>query len=276
MTRKLKRINLALDDALEKIVTEHEEAPRVQNVQHHNDFIDILLSVMQQPMDLHDHQNHHTINRVNLKAIVLDMVAGAFETSGVVIEWALSELMRHPRVMTNLQHELHNIVGMNRMVEEADLPNLSYLDMVIKETLRLYPVGPLLIPRESMEDVTINGYHIKKKSRIIVNVWAIGRDPKVWSDNAHMFYPERFVGSNVDLRGHDFQLLPFGAGRRGCPGFQLGLTTVKLVVAQLMHCFNWELPCGMTPDDVDMNEKFGLSMPRAKHLLALPTYRMHN
>lgn len=144
--------------------------------------------------------------------------------------------------------------------------------MVIKETLRLHPVAPLLLPRVSMEDITVNGYYIRNKSRVIVNVWAIGRDPKIWSDNVEAFHPERFVNSNVDLRGKDFQLIPFGSGRRGCPGMQLGLITVKLVIAQLMHCFNWELPRGVSPDELDMAENFGLLIPRATHLLALPSY----
>ncbi|XP_028792309.1 cytochrome P450 CYP736A12-like [Neltuma alba] len=274
LTRKLKRNNKALEDVLDKIVMEHENTSKGQNLQHHNDFIHILLSLMHQPVDLQDDQDH-VIDKANIKAILSDMVGGATDTSIVVIEWALSELLRHPRVMKNLQNELQNVVGMTRMVEESDLAKLSYLDMVIKETLRLYPVAPLLVPRESMEDVTINGCYIRKKTRVIVNVWAIGRDPKVWSENAHMFHPERFVDSNIDVRGHDFQLLPFGSGRRGCPGMNLGMTSVKFVLAQLVHCFSWELPYGMSPSDLDMNEEFGLSIPRAKHLLAVPTYRLH-
>jgi len=115
---------------------------------------------------------------------------------------------------------------------------------------------------------------IKKRSRIIVNACAIGRDPKVWSDNVEVFYLERFANSNVDMRGYDFRLLPFGSGHRGCPGIHLGLTTVKIVLAQLVHCFNWELPLGMSPDDLDMTEKFGLTIPRSNHLLVVPTYRL--
>ncbi|WVY90163.1 hypothetical protein V8G54_035677 [Vigna mungo] len=130
------------------------------------------------------------------------------------------------------------------------------------KTLRLYPVAPLLVPRECREDVTIDGYYIKKKSRVIVNAWALGRDSKGFSN------------SNVDIKGFDFRLIPFGSGRRGCPRIHLGLTTAKIVLAQLVHCFNWELPLGMSPDELDMTEKFGLTMPRSKHLLAAPTYRL--
>ena len=146
--------------------------------------------------------------------------------------------------------------------------------MVVKESLRLHPIGPLLVPHESMEDIEVNGYYVSKKSRIIINFWAIGRDPCVWSNNVKEFYPERFINSNIDLKGRNFQLIPFGSGRRGCPGMHLGLTTVKYVLAQLLHCFHWVLPSGMLPNDLDMSEKFGLSMRRAKHLSAMPTYRL--
>ncbi|XP_058732331.1 cytochrome P450 CYP736A12-like [Vicia villosa] len=268
--KRYKRTHKELDQVLEKIVKEHEESSDVQNGgQKHKDFIDILLS----RIDPSGEQNNG-VDRTNIKAIVLDMIAGAFETSATVVEWALSELMRHPRVMKHLQQELDNVVGVNKMVEEKDLSKLSYLDIVIMETLRLYPAGPL-VPRVSTEDAVVDGYFLEKKSRIIVNLWAIGRDSKIWSDNAEEFYPERFVDKNLDYRGNDFQFIPFGFGRRGCPGINLGLITVKLVVAQLVHCFSWELPSNMTPNDLDMTEKFGLSIPRAKHLLAVPNYRLH-
>jgi cytochrome P450 len=181
--------------------------------------------------------------------------------------------MKHPRVMKKVQKELEDVVGLERMVEESDLDSLEYLDMVLKETFRLHPIAPLLLPHLAMEDCTVNGFHKPQNSRVIINVWAIGRDPSVWSD-AEKFFPERFVGSNIDVQGHDFQLIPFGSGRRGCPGMQLGLTVVRLVVAQLVHCFDWELPDNMLSTELDMTEEFGLSIPRAKHLLAFPTYRL--
>ncbi|XP_057447085.1 cytochrome P450 CYP736A12-like [Lotus japonicus] len=259
--RQLKKISKAFDQAVEYIIKDHEVS--YDSGHHDMDFVDILLS----------HMNQH-IDRTNIKAIIFDMIVGAYDTSVTLIEWAMSELLRNPRVMKKLQDELMNVVGRNRQVEEADLVELNYLNMVVKETFRLYPVGPLLIPRESQEDVTISGYFIPKKTRVLINVWAIGRDPKVWSENAEVFYPERFVNSDVDVRGQDFQLIPFGSGRRGCPGVQLGLTTIGLVLAQLVHCFNWELPLGMSPDELDMTEIFGLSIPRSKHLLAVPTYRL--
>lgn len=196
------------------------------------------------------------------------------DTSSTAIDWILSELLRNPRVMKKVQEELEQVVGMDRMVEESDLESLKYLDMVIKEAFRLHPVAPLLLPHESIQDCTIDGFFIPKKSRVVVNVWAIGRDPKVWTD-VETFLPERFVGNHIDYRGRDFELIPFGSGRRGCPGMQLGITVVRLVVAQLVHCFNWELPDGMQPSELDMTEEFGLVTARAKHLMAIPTCRLH-
>ncbi|PQQ08768.1 cytochrome P450 CYP736A12 [Prunus yedoensis var. nudiflora] len=136
------------------------------------------------------------------------------------IEWVLSELMRHPQVMKKVQKELE----------------------------MLHPVAPLLIPHAANEDCTVNGFHIQKASRVIINVWAIGRDPRAWTD-AEKFIPESFVGSNIDVRGNHFELMPFGSGRRRCPGIQLGLTVVQLMVAQLVHCFDWEHPNSMLPND---------------------------
>lgn len=227
-------------------------------------------------------QNHGNINisRDNIKALALDLLVASYETSTVSIEWALSELLRNPRVMKNLQHELENVVGMDRMVEESDLPKLKYLNMIIMEILRLYP-GGIFIPRESTKDVVVDGYFIEKKSRVMVNLWAIGRDSKTWSENvdADVFYPERFLKDDVDLdmllQGNDFRVIAFGSGRRKCPGMQMGMSMIRLVLAQLVHCFDWELPYGISPCELDMTETFGLSMPRSKHLLAVPTQRIH-
>ncbi|KAA3456030.1 Cytochrome P450 superfamily protein [Gossypium australe] len=263
------------DNFLEEIINEHQQ-DKHKGQKKHRDFVDVMLSHLDQPMNPNDESQLHIIDRTNIKAIILDMITGALDTSTVAIEWAFSEILKHPRVKTHLQKELEGVVGMTRMVEEADLPKLTYLDMVLKESLRLHPVAPLLMPRESLEDITINEYHIPKKSRILINTWAIGRDSNVWSDNANDFFPERFVNSNIDIRGHNFQLIPFGSGRRGCPGMQMGLTNVRLVLAQLVHCFEWELPDGMLPSDLSMSEKFGLTAPRAKHLLAMPVYRLQD
>ncbi|KAG2711777.1 hypothetical protein I3760_04G092900 [Carya illinoinensis] len=265
LTRRMKAVNKIFDKFLEKIIDAHVQSKDLNKIK---DFVDIMLRFM----GCEDSEYH--VERSNIKAIILDMLAGSMDTTATTIEWAISEVIKHPRVMKKLQKELEDVVGLERMVEESDLDRLEYLDMVVKETMRLHPAGPLLIPHEATEDITIEGFHIPKKSRLIVNAWAIGQDPSVWTD-AEKFFPERFVGSNIDLRGRDFQLLPFGSGRRGCPGLQLGLTAVRFVVAQLVHCFDWELPNNMLPTELDMTEEFGLTVPRAKHLLAIPRRRLH-
>ncbi|MBA0767112.1 hypothetical protein Gotri_016062 [Gossypium trilobum] len=235
-----------------------------------DDFVGTLLKELNQPMN----NDGDIMDRNSIKAITIDMMVGALDTSAATLEWALSELLRHPRVLLKLQQELESIVGNKRMVEENDLPKLEYLDMVVKEIFRLHPVAPLLVPRESVEDIIIDGCYIPKQSRVLVNIWAMGRDPNTWSNNAEEFFPERFIDSNIDLHGHDFELIPFGAGRRLCPGKKLGLITVKLILAQLVHCFNWELPSEMSPNELDMTENFGVSLPRKINLCVKPTYRM--
>jgi cytochrome P450 len=254
------------------IISEHEQAINVHK-NRHEDFVDILLSIMHQSIDQENEQNVF-IDRTNVKAILLDMIVAAIDTSATTIEWILSELLRHPRVMKILQDEIQNVVGNKRMVEEKDLRKLNYLDMVIDETLRLYPAAPLLVPRESRESITIDGYFIKEKTRVIVNAWAMGRDHNVWSENAEEFYPERFIDKKINYFGQEFESIPFGSGRRSCPGYKLGLITIKLVVAQLVHCFNWQLPYNINPSDLNMEEKFGLTIPRAQQLQAIPSYRL--
>ncbi|XP_045789141.1 cytochrome P450 CYP736A12-like [Trifolium pratense] len=271
--RRCKKAWKQLDEFLEYIIKEHEN-PSIEEQKGHNnkDFVDILLSLMNQPIDFKDKK--YDIDRTNIKALIMDMISAAIDTTAVATNWALSLLLKHPNAMKKLQHELENVVGMNRQVEESDLANLPYLSMVMKETLRLFPVGPLGAPHVCLQDVVVDGYYIKKNTTVLINLWTIGRDTKVWSDNAEMFCPERFKDSNVDLRGHNFQLIPFSSGRRSCPGMEMGLTSSKLVVAQLMHCFDWELPYGMSPDNLDMSEKFELTIPKSQPLLAVPTFRL--
>ncbi|KAG4164536.1 hypothetical protein ERO13_A13G022750v2 [Gossypium hirsutum] len=248
--RRLKRTSNGLHAIIDKMIDEHLQGTNAKEQKPYTDFFHVMVSLLNTPINPNDEEQRYFIGRENIKAIMVDMAS-----------------------MVVLQQELERIVGRHRMVEESDLPKLTYLDMVIKESLRLHPVAPFLLSRESTEDITINGYFIPKKSRILVNIWSIGRDHKVWSNNAEEFFPERFKDSNIDVRGHDFQLIPFGSGRRGCPGMQLGLTTMRLIIAQLVHCFDWELPDRMLPNELDMTAKIGLTFPRANHLLANPTYR---
>ncbi|KAL8134969.1 cytochrome P450 CYP736A12-like [Apium graveolens] len=272
LVRKTKVTGKALDKILEAIIDEHEQEANEGYEKPNKDFVDVLLSLKSNPPSIHE-QLAKNIDRSNIKAIILDIIFGSVETSITAIEWIMAELLRHRRVMKLVQEEIRNVIGDSEFIEESHLSKLDYLHMVVKESMRLHPIIPLLIPHESMEDIVVDGYYIKKKSRIIINSWGLGHDPKNWSENVEEFIPERFLDSNIDLRGKNFELIPFGSGRRGCPGMYLGLTNVKLVVAQLVHSFDWELPYGMSPDELNMDEIFGLSLPRAKHLLAIPKIR---
>jgi flavonoid 3'-monooxygenase len=203
-------------------------------------------------------------------------VAGT-ETTSVTIEWAIAELLRNQKILTKVQQELETVVGLDRNVKDEDLPKLPYLQAVVKETFRLHPSTPLSLPRIASESCEVFGYHIPKGSTLLVNVWAIARDPGKWADPL-MFNPERFLpgGENcdVDVKGNDFEVIPFGAGRRICAGLNLGIRMVQLQIATLVHSFNWELENGLNAKDINMDEAFGLGIMRAVPLLVHPKPRL--
>ncbi|WOG93860.1 hypothetical protein DCAR_0313147 [Daucus carota subsp. sativus] len=263
-----------MDKILDTFITEHEEAAGTTRPKGYEpDFVDILLSVF----DKHEENRGDSIDvidRDSVKAILVDMIVAGIDTSRTTIEWIMTELLRHPRILKKLQQEIKIVVGDADIVEDKHLSKLEYLDMVIKEDFRLHSTVPLLIPRESMEDIVMDGYFIPKKSRILINCWAIGRDPAVWSENVLEFIPERFADKKIELKGHDYELLAFGSGRRVCPGMNLGLLKVRQIVAQLVHSFDFELPNKMLASELDMDEKFGLALPRDNHLCLLPTVRI--
>lgn len=191
------------------------------------------------------------------------------------MEWALSELLKRPKIFEKATEELDRVIGKDRWVEEKDVQNLPYVEAIMKETMRMHPVAPMLVPRMSREDCTIDGYDIPAGTRALVNIWTIGRDPEIW-DSPDQFCPERFLGKSIDVKGHDFELLPFGSGRRMCPGYSLGLKVIQLTLANLLHGFKWSLPDPMTEDDLSMEEIFGLSTPRKFPLEAVVEPRLPN
>lgn len=201
-----------------------------------------------------------------------DIAAGGTDTTYTVLEWAMTELLKDPRAMKEVQSEMRKIANGRKsyIFEPDDFEKMAYLKAVIKETLRLHPPIPLLIPRSAREDVKFMGYDIAAGTMVITNAFAIGRDPASW-DEPDEFRPERFLNSCIDFRGHDFQLLPFGAGRRGCPGLSFAMATNEFVLATLLHNFDWKLPDGTKGEDVDMNECTGLTIHRKVPLLAVAT-----
>lgn len=191
------------------------------------------------------------------------------ETTSSTIEWALTELLCNRECLVKVKAELGAVVGAAREVEESDIDKLPYLQGVVKETLRLHPPIPLLVPRRAIQDTEFMGYHIPKDTQVFVNAWAIGRDPDVWVEPL-VFKPERFCGSTTDYRGQHYELIPFGAGRRMCAGVPLAHRVLHLVLGSLLHRFDWELDSHVTPSTMDMKDRLGITMRKHEPLLAVP------
>ncbi|WOL00089.1 hypothetical protein Cni_G08802 [Canna indica] len=282
INQRLKAARGALDRFIDKIIDEHMANPKKANAKD-SDMVDDMLAFLEdgsgdrrQLRGGEDLQGSFSLTRNNIKAIIMDVMFGGTETVASAIEWAMAELMKSPDDMRRVQEELAAAVGLDRKVNESDLEKLHFLKCVIKETLRLHPPIPLLL-HETAADCEVNGYFVPARSRVMINVWAIGHNKSAWKD-ADEFRPARFApggeAADLDFKGNYFEFLPFGSGRRSCPGMQLGLHGLELAVAQLAHCFTWALPDGMKPSELDMGDVFGLTAPRAVRLVAVPTPRL--
>lgn len=180
----------------------------------------------------------------------------------------MAELLHNPDKMARAKQELIEKIGSGSSVKEQDILQLPYLDALIKETMRLHPTAPLLLPHRGETDVELWGYIIPKHTQVFVNTWSITRDTAYWKEPT-MFRPERFLNSDIDFRGRDLSFIPFGAGRRICPGVPLGVRMVNLLLATLAHNFDWKLPNCMTPRKMDMKDKFGITLQKAESLAAI-------
>lgn len=198
-----------------------------------------------------------------------DMFTGGSDTAATLINWTMAEMLKDTRVLKKAQAEVREGINRRGKIDEATFEEFSYLKAVIKESLRLHPSVPLLLPRENREAVVINGYDIPVKSRVIVNAWAIGKDPKYWTE-PDKFYPERFMDSLIDYKGSNFEYIPFGAGKRICPGMNYGLANTEQVLALLLYHFDWKLPNGMKNEELEMTEEFGITMSRKGDLYLIP------
>lgn len=199
-----------------------------------------------------------------------DIFVAGGDTSSTTVEWAISEMLRNPTTMEKAQEEVRAVFSKKGKVEETGLEELKYMKSVIKETLRIHPPAPLLLPRESRERCELNGFTIPSKTRVIVNAWAMGRDPDHWNE-PDKFIPERFLGTSVDYKGKNFEFIPFGAGRRICPGISLGLANMELLLAEMLYHFDWKLPHGVRPEELGMTEIFvGIVARRKKELYVTP------
>ncbi|KAL0326520.1 UNVERIFIED_CONTAM: Flavonoid 3'-monooxygenase [Sesamum angustifolium] len=230
------------------------------------------LDFLQMLMELSEKQDVKTeIGKTQIKGLITDVILGGTDTSSTVIEWVMDEFMHNPEVIENAYKELNEVVGLNNIVEEFHIPNLVYLDAVIKETLRRHPIGPLL-PRIPSQSCIVGGYSIPKDSTVIVNIWSTQRDPLAW-DNPSEFMPERFLGNSGkwNFSGNDFNYIPFGSGRRICAGVPLAERMLRYVLASLLHSFDWQLPKG---EIVDREDIFGIVTKRRTPLVAIPSPRL--
>ncbi|KAM1276947.1 hypothetical protein ACFX13_030104 [Malus domestica] len=237
---------------------EHKQRRAKGDAKGEQDFMDAMLSVLD-GADLGGFDADTIV-----KATSLTVIAGGNDTTMVTMTWAISLLLNHPHAMKKALNELDTKIGGQRVVSEEDLSNLVYIQAIVKETLRLYPAGPLSGPRVFEEDCTIAGYHIRKGTRFIPNLWKIQVDPKNWSEPLE-FKPERFLTTHkdVDLKGQHFQFIPFGSGRRSCPGMAFGLQLVQYTLASFLHAFEISNPSSAP---IDMTESFGLTNVKATPL----------
>ncbi|KAM7269981.1 hypothetical protein ACFE04_029195 [Oxalis oulophora] len=251
------------DRLIEKILKEHEDKPS-----ENHDLLDILLETYNDPTA------EMRLTRNDIKSFLLDLFLAGTDTSSGAMQWAMAHLINSPKSFKKLREEINSVVGPNRLVQESDVPNLPYLRAVIKETLRLHPSTPLII-RECREDSVVNGFFIKSKTRMIVNLYAIMRDPESWN-NPDEFIPERFLESSdkkigehqMDVKGQNFRFLPFGSGRRGCVGASLAMEVIHPAVGALVQCFDWKLKEGEF--EVDLNQGSGFGAEMAKPLVCYP------
>ncbi|KAJ9674878.1 hypothetical protein PVL29_024046 [Vitis rotundifolia] len=260
MIARLEKVFEELDLFCQKIVDEHLDPNRPKPEQ--EDITDVLLRLQK------DRSSTVDLTWDHIKAVLVDIFIAGTETSAATVVWAMTELMKNPIVMKKAQEELRNLIGKKGFVDEDDLQKLSYLKALVKETMRLYPAAPLLVPRETLEKCGIDGYEIAPKTLVFVNAWAIGRDPEFW-ENPEEFMPERFLGSSIDFKGQDYQFIPFGGGRRICPGLLLGAVMVELTLANLLYSFDWEMPAGMNKEDIDTHSKPGVTMHKKNALCLL-------
>ncbi|XP_027347033.1 cytochrome P450 71A1-like [Abrus precatorius] len=270
LTGKIKQFKAtfgALDALFDQVIAEHKRMKReTDNPSTEKDFVDILIQVQEGGMPGFELTNE------DIKSILLDMFTAGSDPTATTLEWAMAELMRNSLKLEKAQEEVRKFVGHKSKVEENDINQMDYVKCVVKETLRLHPPAPFLIPRETSSNVKLRGYDIPAKTMVYVNAWAIQRDPQLW-ERPEEFIPERYDSNHVPFKGQDLHFIPFGFGRRACPGMTFGLASLEYILVNLLCWFNWKLPetytCGQ---DIDMSETYGLitSKKVPLHLKPIP------
>ncbi|KAE8709343.1 Detected protein of confused Function [Hibiscus syriacus] len=264
--KAMKRASQEMNHLVESWVDEHIAKGIGNGSNQHQDFIDVMLSAIDDEMVF-----GHTRDKV-IKATTTTLISAGSDTTSVSMTWILANLMNNKHALERAQEELDLKIGRERWVQESDMEKLVYLKAIVKETFRLHPAAPILVPHEAMEDCRVSGYHIPKGTRLIVNIWKLHRDPRVWS-NPEEFQPERFLTTHekVDIWGQFFELIPFGSGRRSCPGITLALQVIHLTIASLLQGFDLNTPLNAP---VDMSEGTSFNLPKSTPLELVLTPRL--
>ncbi|MED6181253.1 hypothetical protein PIB30_017828 [Stylosanthes scabra] len=256
--RAMKKTAKELDQVLNERLEEHKTSFSAKAT-NERDFMDVMISI------LGDTEIHGFDADTIIKATTMSMIVGGTDTTGVALTWAVCLLLNNPHTLKRVKEELDSHIGKERCIIESDLSKLVYLQAVVKETLRLCPTGPLGGPREFTEDCIVGGYRVKKGSRLITNIWKIQTDPSIWPDPLE-FKPERFLTTHrdTDVKGQHFELIPFGSGRRMCPGVSFALQMIHFALARFLHSFEISKPSSNEP--IDMTGILGLSYAKATPL----------
>ncbi|XP_022967642.1 geraniol 8-hydroxylase-like [Cucurbita maxima] len=242
-----KRLEIQMGSVLELLDSMIKQRMKQQEMDHdsvpNNDMLHYLLK---------NEESDAQIDQNQMINLLLELFAAGADTTAATLQWAMAELLRNPEKLVKAQEEIKQVVGKNKPVDEADIPRLPYLQAVVKEALQLHPAVPLLLPRTAKQEVEIEGFTIPKHAQVLVNAWAIGKDPLSW-ENPESFEPERFLGSEIDIRGRSFELIPFGGGRRICPGLPLAVRMMPLMLGSLISFFDWKVEDGF---EINMDDRF--------------------
>ncbi|XP_078430687.1 geraniol 8-hydroxylase-like [Wolffia australiana] len=261
-----------LKDVFSIKIDDRQSSRQSRDISEPEDFLDVLLDAI----------SAEELNRPPVEALLLDLFGAGSETTSSTVEWAMAELLRNPKAMETAREEVASVMegSGEDAVGESDITRMPYLQDVVKETLRLHPPAPVFIPRRASETVDLaaddkckSSYTVPTDTRILINAWAIGRDPTTWGSDADLFRPERFTAGergHVEYKGHHMEFIPFGGGKRICPGLPLASRMMHLLLANLIWFFEWRLPEGTLPADVCMEEEFGVTLSKAEPLLAIP------
>ncbi|KAK1438670.1 hypothetical protein QVD17_04480 [Tagetes erecta] len=247
-----------LDEVIEGLVSKRLKH-RESKLPRFGDMLDSLLEYSQ--------ANEDKFTLVHIKALLVDLFIAGTDTASNTVTWIMTELLLNRDVLLKVREEVSQVVGKDGKIEEAKILGLTYLHAVINETMRLHTPVPLLVPHTTETEVKLGNYIVPPRTQVIINMWALARDPTFW-ENPTSFKPERFLTNGIDYKGQNFEFLPFGSGRRRCPGMPLGHRMVSLLVASFVYHFDWKLPHGK--QEIDKKEVFGLSLQKAVPLLVTP------